>query len=208
MGIDALISCHELFLASSLNATFPKILHCVFDGSMLQAFMHGGEGDENRMCGMGKGWRLCNFPFRKRSLPIEMVDANIMFSPPSVTFLSKLYQSHQLETHSKSFTCFLSLTLVSTTDYLGSSNPNRNPNLTVPVAGFPPPLYPNLTTGRLITLILTFWLYECSEKIKHCRLKINAKKHFECKEKKIISPRIGTYRSLVVALATTRVLKA
>ena len=48
-------------------------------------------------------------------------------------------------------------------------NPNPNPNLTVPVPDFPPRLHPNLTTSRFsLSLILTFWLYESSKKIKRC----------------------------------------
>ena len=98
----------------------------------------------------------CNFPFRKQSLPTETVIANMFLPSPSVPFSPYLYNSHQPETRSKFSTCFLSFTLNSTTDYLGLPYPNRNPNLTVPVADFPSRLYPNLTTSRLIILILTF----------------------------------------------------
>ena len=116
-------------------------------------------------------------------------------------------ESYQPETRLKSFTCFLSFTLNSTTDYLGSPYPNRNPNPTVPIASFPSCLYPNLTTSCLINLILTFWLYECSKKIKHCRVK--KKKTLWVKEKKIRHGFEPTQcRSLLVALATTLALQA
>ena len=132
--------------------------------------------------------------------------------PTSCSPHSKMYpsnpnsKSHQPETRLKSLTCFLSSSLISTTDCRGSPYPNGNPDLTVPVASFPPPLCSNVTTSRLINLILALWLYECSKQMKHCTVKRTQKTpqktYFEWKTKKI-APQIRTYSKPIALVRTS-----
>ena len=84
--------------------------------------------------------------------------------------------------------------------------PNRDPNLNVPVGVFSPHLHPNLTTSCVsLTLILTFWLYESSKKVKHCgvikalwgqKKKINRKRIFTTVSNPLCTNRFWSHKPL------------